>query len=176
MNRLCLLILMLSASHAWAQTPAVERGGNVVFVVPGEFRPNVDSATESALRNAQDRIREWLDKQQPPVRHVPSIETIRREMNPRPYAPEEEAILNQNDKMYKVTMEVTLTPKLLRDLRERDRVQVGLGILAGLLSILGIVWVVCRLDEWQPGRRGRWLMVSIGALVLLLAAVWRAAG
>jgi len=73
-------------------------------------------------------------------------------------------------------MEVTLTPKLLRSFRERDHVQIGMFALAGLLSMLGIAYLVCRLDEWQPGRRGRWFVISVGVLLALVAAVWRVTG
>jgi hypothetical protein len=173
-----LLLAWCSVLRASAETPsardetALQPDGSVRFVVQGEFRPSVASARESALQVAQERMREWLAKQNPPIRRVPSLETIRREMIRHELSPQEEQILNRKDKMYKVTLEVELQPKQVRSLRERDRVITGMWTLGGLLAILGVLALLFRIDEWTKGYLTRWLIAAGIAAVLLLLAGW----
>ncbi len=153
--------------------PTIQPDGVACFAVQGEFRPSLASARESALQTAQERMREWLGKQNPPIRRVPSLETIRREMIRHEGPPQQEQILNQKDKMYKVTMEVVLHPKHVRGLRERDRVVTGFWTLGGLLGILGIAAVLFRIDEWTKGYLTHWLIAAgVFAVGTLFAAWW----
>src|SRR6476660_4272223 len=90
-----LLFLMWRSALANAQTevptingePVLQKNGDNKFLVQGEFRPNLASARESALQAAQERIRDWLAKQNPPIRRVPSLDMIKREMNVHEYSP-----------------------------------------------------------------------------------------
>jgi hypothetical protein len=153
----------------------VREGNCWRFRVQGEFRPSVDSARESALRTAQEHIRDWLAKQETPIHHVPSIETIRTRMSVNEIARQEEQILNQSDRMYKMTVAVDLRPELMRELRERDRVGLGVWAFGGVVGILGLVVLLFRVDEWTKGYLTRLLMV--GGVVVGVAAVviwlWR---
>lgn len=176
--RLGLLLLLALGSRSSADQPingepVTRSDGQVCFLVQGEFRPSIEAARESAYRTAQERLRDWLARQSPPVRQVPSIETIRKEMNAREYSPQEEQILNQSDRMYKITMEVTLSPKMVRELRERERVALGvwvLGLLTGMLAILA----TCRwIDRWTQQHWTRWLIVTAVLLSTAMVIVAR---
>lgn len=151
---------------------AHQSDGTVRFVVQGEFRTSIASARESALQAAQERMREWLGKQNPPIRRAPSLESIDREMIKKEHSPQEEQILDRKDKMYKVTLEVDLKPKDVRSLRERDRVVSGLWTLGGLLAIIGVIALLFRLEEWTKGYLTRWLIAAGIAAILLLVGGW----
>lgn len=171
-----LLLLALGSRSAAEQPingdPVVQSDGQVRFLVQGEFRGNIDAARESAYRTAQEQLREWLARQSPAVQLVPSIETIRREMNAREFSPQEEA-LSHGDRMYKVTMEVTLSPKLVRELRARQRVATGiwsLGLVVGMLAILATFrW----LDRWTRQHWTRWLIATAVLLSMAMVIVAR---
>lgn len=152
--------------------PALQSDGSARFAVSGEFRPSVASARESALLSAQEKLREWLLRQNPPIRRAPSLETIQREMIRQELTPQEEQILNQQDKMYKITLEVEIKPHQMRSLRERDRVVSGMWTLGGLLAILGVLALLFRLDEWTKGYLTRWLIAAGILVVILLVAGW----
>ena len=151
--------------------PLLQPDGTIRFRIQGEFRPSLESARESARQTAQERMRDWLGKQNPPIRRVPSLDNIRR-MVRQEYSPQQE-MLNQKDTMYKITMDVDLHPKNVRDLRERDRVLTGIWTLGGLLALLGIAALLFRIDEWTKGYLTRWLIAAgVGAVIALLAGWW----
>jgi hypothetical protein len=175
----CFVVALLAASGAGAESPivkgepAVQPNGAVRFLVQGKFLPSVEQARESALRTAQDRLRDWLSLQSPPIRTVPTIETILREkMILHEFPPQEEQILDQQDRVYKMTMEIELQPSQVRDLRQRDRLTAALGALGVLLALLGVVVLFFRLDEWTKGYLTRWLMVGGVMLSAAILAVW----
>ena len=183
LNRLSLLmgvlLLILCAPESsvadapsGAADPALQPDGSARFIVQGEFRPSVASARESALQTAQERIREYLAKQNPPIRRVPSLETIRRELVRHEESPQEEQILNRKDKMYKIKMEVDLQPKHVRSLRERDRVITGMWTLGVALALLGVVSLLFKIDEWTKGYLTRWLIAAGIVAVIFLIAGW----
>jgi hypothetical protein len=174
-------ILLLIVGSQWCagadspvvnDDPALQPDGSARFVVQGEFRPSIASARESALQVAQERMRDWLSKQNPPIRRVPSLEMIRREMVRHETTPQEEQILNRKDKMYKITMEVELRPKHVHALRERERVVSGMWTLGVLLALLGVVSLLLRIDEWSKGYLTRWLIAAGIVAVLFLVAGW----
>ena len=173
-----LLSQLLAGSPALAETPPVngdpviQADGSTRFTIQGEFRPSLISARESALQIARERMLDWLAKQNPPIRRVPSLDTIRREMIRHEEPPQQEQILNRSDSMYKITMEVDLQPKHIRALRERDRIVTGLWTLGGLLALLGIAALLLRIDEWSKGYLTRSLIASGAAAVIVLAVAW----
>src|SRR5262249_11611566 len=150
-------VLLFLTSFARAEAPAingdpeVKPDGSSRFMVQGEFRSSVDAARDSALHAAQEQMRAWLAKQDPPVHRKPSLETIRREMNPLDHALASEPLEKSNDLMYKMTMEFEMRPQHVRDLREQERVVVGIGTFGGMLAILGVVALFFRIDEWTKG-------------------------
>lgn len=171
-------VFMCARSNAQPETPVVngdpvmQPNGSLRFLVQGEFRPSLNSARESAVQTAQERLREWLGKQYPAVRRVPSLDTIRREMLRHEGPVQQEQILNQKDSMYKVTMEVELKPKHIRELRERDRVVTGMWTLGGLLALLGIAIFLFQIDEWTKGYLTRWLIAAWIVSAILLFTTW----
>ncbi len=173
-----LLVALLASAAALAESPesngvpVVQSNGAVRLTAQGDFQSSVAKAKESAWRAAQDRLRDWLAQQSPPIHAVPSMETIRKQqMVVRESAPQEEQILNENlnEKFYRIKVEVELKPKQMRELRERDRVGASIISLGGLIAMLGLVVAFFRLDEWTKGYLTRWLIV--GGLVMAAAAL-----
>ena len=165
---LLILILICFPSSARVEQPPnggapVREGNSFRFVAQGEYRGQLTGARDSTLHAAQDQLRDWLGKQNPPIQHVPSLDTMRREMLLREHPPHEETVLS--DTMYKVAMEFELTPVQIRSLRSSDRTAVGLWILVGITAILGVLSLFFRVDEWTKGYLTRWLIVA-GALIV----------
>lgn len=151
--------------------PELLPDGTRRFVARGDFRGNVAAARDSALVAAQIQIRSWLVQQDPPIRHVPSLDTIRREMLRHTDQPEEETVLG--DREYKVTAIVELRPYHVHSLRSRDRTVSGLWLLGGGLAILGVVAIFLRIDEWTKGFLTRWLVaVGIAIIGALIATIF----
>jgi hypothetical protein len=171
-----LLALFVGASTTRADAPTSEsepmlrEDGTVRIRAEGEFRSNQNAARESALHAAQDQMRAWLARQDPPIRRAPSLDLINREMVRQQETPQEETI--GRDKMYKMTLVVELSPSHVRDLRERDRAFSGLWALGAVLAILGVIVLVFRIDEWTKGYLTRWLVAGGLATIVLLAGVW----
>jgi len=153
MNRTLILILAIAAPVA-ADEPVVQANGNVRFLFRGEFRPNMASARESALQAGQEKMRDWLTRQDPSVHRWPSLDMIRREMNPQELSVQEEQILNQKDRMYKVTMEIELQPKQVRALRGTQRVVEGFWALSSLMTLLSIAAAIFFAHQWTARRYG----------------------
>ncbi|MCE9530955.1 MAG: hypothetical protein K8T89_07510 [Planctomycetes bacterium] len=173
-----LMILFSLAAKARAENPAINGeplirpNGSIVFLVQGEFRPSVDSARDSALHTAQEKMRDWLSRQDPAIRRAPSMETIRREMKPHEFTLQEEQILNQQDRMYRMMIEVEMQPKHVRALRESERVTLGLWTLGGILGILAVIAALFFVDEWTKGYLTRWLIAGGLMLFIGLAVLW----
>jgi hypothetical protein len=176
-------VALLFAGPSLRAAPVVVNGdpftkstGALLFRVQGEFRPSIESARESVLHAAQLRLRDWLAQQNPPIRRVPSLDQIYREMKRVEQPPQVEQILISEDnsqvKMYKITMDVEFLPKQIRDLRERDRISFGMRTFGGLLGILGVAALLFRLDEWTKGYLTGWLMAAAAGLIGLVAALW----
>ncbi len=92
-------------------------------------------------------------------------------MNLRDVQTHEEQI--SNDKMYKITLDVEITPGQVRNLYGRERIALGMWTLGGLMGILGVVALLFRLDEWTKGYLTWWLMIAgAGAVVALVLSWW----
>ena len=175
-SRWALIVVFACAGAACADPaqaegePTLRDDGAIRFRAEGEFRSSQNAARESALHSAQDQMRAWLARQDPPIRRAPSLDLINREMVRLQETPQEETI--GRDKMYKMTLVVELTPSHMRDLRERDRAFSGLWALGAVLAILGVVVLVFRIDEWTKGYLTRWLVAGGCALIVLFAGVW----
>ena len=139
---LLFLILICLPSSARVGQPLDDRGQPFRFVAQGEYRGQLDAARDSTLHAAQDQLREWLEKQNPPIHRVPSLDAIKRDMLRQENPPQKEKVLS--DTMYKVTMEFELTPVQIRSLRSSDRTATGLWILAGITAILGVLIIAAR--------------------------------
>ncbi len=150
-SAMTLVVVLMGTSATFADMPSVNgdptetADGREYFRVQGEFRSSADSARESALRNFQDKLRVWLAKKEPPIHHVPDVESIRRDMKAKVVSVQEEQILDSQERMYKMTMEFELLPDQVRALRERDRVAIGLWLLGGSMAIIGFFAIVLRL-------------------------------
>jgi hypothetical protein len=169
------MMFLISQSLAQSRTPAgdpeIQENGAVRFSVQGKFRGNVNAARDSAVEAAQERLRSWLAEQAPPIRHVPSLDTIRREMIRQQETPEKEQV--DNETQYRVTLSVEMQPSHIRALRARDRTGSGIWMLGGVLAILGVVALFFRVDEWTKGYLTRWLIAGgIAVIAGLIAALF----
>jgi hypothetical protein len=152
--------------------PIVQPNGVRSFRVQGEFRPTLEAARQSARRAAQDRLRQWLATQDPPITRTPSLDQIRVGMNVRDVQTQEEQI-SSSDKEFKVTLDLDITPNQVRDLRGRERLALGMWTLGGILGVLSVVALLFRLDEWTKGYLTWSLMVlGAGAIVALVLSWW----
>jgi hypothetical protein len=173
--RTALLLLPLLAAGC-ARPPQIydalaREDGAVKFTATGDFAADPRAAKESAVRAARDQMRDWLAKQDPPVRRAPPLDLIAREMVVQEHPPEVETILN-GEKRYRLTVEARLRPVHVRDLRERDRAFAGLWFLSGAMAVLGVITLAFRVDEWTKGFLTPWLVAGAGALSAALVAVW----
>ena len=170
------LLLLVIATVARSQSRSIsepEPQSNCVlrFTAQGEFRSTKGAAQESALQSAQEEMRAWLAKQQPPIRRVPSLESIRRENMIKGERTEVETVLNE--KMYKITAIIDLKPDQVRELRKHDRSLSTLWLFGGLIALLGVVSAGFRVDEWTKGYLTKWLIAGGLALgVFAVVVLW----
>jgi hypothetical protein len=168
------IAMLFMASIALAETRStsgdaeIQENGSVRFTVQGKFHSNLNDARHSALLAAQQRLREWLAKQDPPIRHVPTLDVIRREMLRQQSAPQEGEALNETQ--YRIEMTVEMQPSHIRALRSRDRTSSGVWLLGGALAILVVVGLFFRIDEWTKGFLTRWLIAGGVAIIAGLIA------
>jgi len=151
--------------------PTRLENGAIRFTVQGDFRGSKSAARESALLEAREQIRGWLLRQEPPIKHAPSLEAIQHMLRPENAPPQEEPL--KSGMMYKMTISVDLTPLDIRTLRSRDRTVTGFWALCGLMAIFGVTALVYRIDEWTKGYLTRWLIGGgMAVLALVLGLFW----
>jgi hypothetical protein len=142
----------------------LDEDGIIKFHVAGRFRASPAAAKEDALQAAQQQMRWWLARQESPIRHVPTIDTIRRKLITQEELPIEQ--IDNGQKTYKITISVFLNQNIIRELRATDRVVTSTWWLGTAMGILALVAIVFRLDEWTKGYLTRWLVVGAAGIGL----------
>jgi hypothetical protein len=132
------------------------------------------SADETALEKAREKVLAYLRTQDPPLQCQPSVDYVDKNLVKEREQPKEldDAILG---KVHERTLKVDVDPKHLRDMVEMDRQdrmqdrQLLLAkILGGILALLTAVFGYYKLDEVTKGYYTGWLRV---AAIILIAAV-----
>jgi hypothetical protein len=156
------------------------------FTVAGDFLPTREKAKESAIREAVEKLHQYLLDQSPPVTKYPTTEMVRRMLVRHPGASEadaeygkvttEQVSISESAKpetMYKVEIAVRVKPEQVRELRARERSSEALWVLAGLGGLAGVLAVFFRIDAWTKGYLTSWLVLgTVGAAALLTGLWW----
>jgi hypothetical protein len=140
--------------------------------VEGEWSSSLDDARVSALKAAQHRLQLVLPELKPATNRVPSLEMIREEMVAGEYSKAESFPAPINETMYKITLDLKVGPKQLKELRREERVAWAAWLMGGISIVLGLVSVGFRLDEWTRGYLTRWLIIGTVAIIVLVGVAW----
>jgi hypothetical protein len=133
------------------------------------------SADETALEKARDKVIVHLRSQDPPIEWQPSLGYVRQNLVPkdRPQPTKVEDVILGT--VYEQTLKVEVDDKHLRDMVDMDRQErmqerqlLLAKILGGILAVLTAVFGYYKLDEVTKGYYTGWLRV---AAIVLIAAV-----
>jgi len=143
------------------------------------FGQTIDDAKQDALKKAQQKVLDYLAKQDPPLDWKPTAEFLVEEKLVKEVETKVEN-LPKSGLTYWSIFDVEVGPKTLRKILELDRQvrvlsrQILLAkILAVLVSIFAAVGLYYRLDEATKGYYSGWLFLGGLALVgAVSTAVW----
>jgi len=155
------------------------------FTVAGDFLPTKEKAKESAIREAVEKLHQYLLEQSPQVTKYPTTEMVRRMLVRHPEARPEEVEFGkvtteqlsiseggQPETLYKVEIAVRVKPEQVRELRSRERSSETLWMLAGLGGLAAVVAVFFRIDAWTKGYLTSWLVLGTVGAAALLGGLW----
>jgi hypothetical protein len=145
---------------------------SVHWTVEGTWEKNKTDAIEEALVKAQEKVTAYLRGQNPPVEWTPSLPYIQTHLVKTQPWKEETKDFDQIGRMYRVQLEVEVTPSDLtkmvhwgREFRVHQRMFILAKVLAGLVVLLAAVSGYLRLDEYTKGYYTGWLRLAAVALV-----------
>lgn len=161
-----LLAVATTGSRANAGDPS--ELGAYIFPVESGWNSHKEDAWDDALQHARAHLMVHLQAQKPPIRTTPSVERIRNAFVISEMPSREEWFPTPiNDKMYKVELEVEITPQQVRELRSIDRMW-WLARMGGIgLTLMVVLVLFFRLDDWAKGTITHWL--GLGAAAILVA-------
>jgi hypothetical protein len=148
------------------------------FVATGQFSPSLEEARQSAIQAAVEKLRDYLEQQDPPVRQMPPHATdfIRKRLIDSQEKQFDEPFISETtgktETMYKVTVAVKVEPDQVRQLRSRERSSEALWVLAGLGGLAAVGAVFFRIDAWTKGYLTSWLVLGTVGAAALLAGLW----
>jgi hypothetical protein len=144
------------------------------FDVTGDFQSTKEAAKASALALVPAKVKEFLNRQNPPVDVEPSPEMLLRIVLPDEKYKEEIVVLESSGAkytQYTATVTVQLQSDHVRELRGRERA-------ADVLSYLGVGAVIFlslaaffRIDVMTRGYLTTWLMLA-ASFVAMFAIFW----
>jgi hypothetical protein len=155
------------------------------FTVAGGFLKTKEKAKEDAIRAAVEKLHDYLQQQEPPVKRMPTFEMVQSMLITHPEASESDAEIGKVtaeqvpgeqgklDTMYMVEVAVKVRPEHVRELRSQERSSEALWVLAGLGGLAAVIAVFFKIDSWTKGYLTSWLVLGmIGAGSLLLGLWW----
>jgi hypothetical protein len=129
-----------------------------------------EQALEGALVKAQVHLANYLRTQE--IERVPSLETIRDRMVTGTNVSQPEVLPSPlYERMVKVTVVGEITPKQVRELRGRDRMEAGGRVLGGAVALCLLAALFFRLDDYTRGYLTSWLGLAGLALFAALAGL-----
>ena len=165
-----LLAVGVSGSRAVAGDPS-ELGAYIIYVESG-WNSHEEDARADALEHVRAHLMVHLQAQKPPIRSIPSIERIEREFATKELPTRSEWFPSPiNDKMFKVDLRGEITPEQIRELRSIDRMW-WLARMGGIgLTLMVVLVLFFRLDDWAKGRITHWLGLGAAAILMTTALV-----
>jgi hypothetical protein len=162
-----------SRGPIYADEPS--RGFSWTEEAGGENRPH---SKERALEKAQQTLKEFLRRQDPPVQSVPSLNYIRRHLIKDAKLAFERKEGGLSFRTWRWTFEVSPTDWkyfLWQDRQARVDQRMGLlgRIVTALVALFGVLAGYIRLDEWTKGYyTGRLRLGALAVLLLVGGGLW----
>jgi hypothetical protein len=143
-------------------------------VTTAEFLSTKDKAREDAIREAVEKVHQYLLEQDPPITRMPTTEMVRKMLlaDQEVFKEEQITVEGKTETRYQATVAVKVRPEHMRALRSRDRSSEALWVLAGLAGLAGVVAVFFRIDSWTKGYLTSWLILGTVGAATLLGGLW----
>jgi hypothetical protein len=166
-----------SGKGPWVQAVKPDTPVEPTFTATGRFSPNIQEARETAIQTAVERLREYLQQQDPPVLQMPQnpTEFVRKRLIDKLETVEDHQDVDTQGRpvtVHKVTVAVNVDPEQVRQLRSRERASETLWVLAGLAGLAAVGALFFRIDSWTRGYLTSWLALGTVGAAALLAGLW----